>query len=390
MATLVSLEGLLRLAGRHSAALRTLLYLPSLATSYEDVPDTRSLLATTPLGFSPGIARDAFVLNSRGFRTPEYDEGPVSQPRVVALGDSFTFGAVREGENWTRVLERRLREDYGDGSIEVISLGVPAVGPDFYRRLWQLEGEPLAPDVVLVAFFVGNDFVDGGLEPPDSRAGFWARHSLAVRALRNGARLLRGGGSLERGPTLSPDAEWGREDPRLLADYDPSLPTYVEGVFLDMEWRRLAILRREERDWFHSQWRRVRLVLADLLDSIERSGARPVVVIIPDQGQVDDALRSQLLGILNRSSDAIALGYPQTRLKRFLDERGVEYLDLLPVLRADGRGAALYKLRDSHWNALGNEVAAESLAERFLEHGWLLEESQKPGGGSKPPSRSSR
>jgi hypothetical protein len=57
---------------------------------------------------------------------------------------------------------------------------------------------------------------------------------------------------------------------------------------------------------------------------------------------------------------------PQRVLAEWLSEQGIPYLDLLPILRAvpplpDGR-RHLYHLRDTHFNARGNDVAGRALA----------------------------
>jgi hypothetical protein len=45
----------------------------------------------------------------------------------------------------------------------------------------------------------------------------------------------------------------------------------------------------------------------------------------------------------------------------------VRVLDLLPARRAAAREARTYHLRDTHWNAHGNRVAARELARALAE-----------------------
>jgi len=84
-------------------------------------------------------------INSRGFRGPEvpFQRTP-GRKRIVALGDSFTFGwGVEEEETWPARLARIL-------DVEVVNLGVSGYGTDQEYILLQSEGRAYRPDVVLV------------------------------------------------------------------------------------------------------------------------------------------------------------------------------------------------------------------------------------------------
>jgi len=97
-------------------------------------------------------------VNNMGFRMPtdlEYNKPP-NFIRIVALGGSSTF-SYNTGDDliWTAVLERKLKEHYGD-FVEVINAGVP--GYDIFdskiNYLYQIR--PLKPDIVIV-YHTWND-----------------------------------------------------------------------------------------------------------------------------------------------------------------------------------------------------------------------------------------
>jgi hypothetical protein len=106
------------------------------------------------------------------------------------------------------------------------------------------------------------------------------------------------------------------------------------------------------------------------LDELERlrtaAGTIPVAfLLIPDEFQVEDAPWRDVewVGIAARADRDL----PQKIVGRWLEEHGIPYVDLLPLLRAvpvleDG-SRHVYHLRDTHWNARGNRVAGEALAE---------------------------
>ncbi|HSH76020.1 MAG TPA: SGNH/GDSL hydrolase family protein, partial [Longimicrobiales bacterium] len=98
--------------------------------------------------------------------------------RVVALGDSFTFGwGVDFEDTWPRVLEEELLERGLD--VEVLNLGRPGADPARHAEIARQALPLLRPDLVVVAINQGDDLAqimaslaaadasgaDGGGEP---------------------------------------------------------------------------------------------------------------------------------------------------------------------------------------------------------------------------------
>src|SRR4051794_7938600 len=105
--------------------------------------------------------------------------------RILALGDSFTFGVGAEaGESYPARLQEMLRAR--GLRAEVLNAGAPGYGVPDEAAWFARWGRPLAPDVVLVTVFIGNDLqdaapggarvavVDGALVAPGERS-----HSLS-------------------------------------------------------------------------------------------------------------------------------------------------------------------------------------------------------------------
>ena len=105
----------------------------------------------------PPIFESTFHTNSLGIRDKEYPfEKPLGVTRLVAIGDSFTWGyGVNDPEVYTEVLEGLLP------NTEVINLGVTGYG--IPQEFWYLKrlGIQFYPDIVLLAFFlndIGNPY----------------------------------------------------------------------------------------------------------------------------------------------------------------------------------------------------------------------------------------
>jgi lysophospholipase L1-like esterase len=82
-------------------------------------------------------------INSSGFRGSDLDE---ETAKVVALGDSFTFGwGVEMSETFTSQLEKIL-------GLPTLNLGVSGYSTDQELLLFRRKKEELKPDVVLLTF----------------------------------------------------------------------------------------------------------------------------------------------------------------------------------------------------------------------------------------------
>ena len=94
------------------------------------------------------------------------------------------------------------------------------------------------------------------------------------------------------------------------------------------------------------------------LANVCRSRDLPLlVVLIPDQLQIDESLQ-RTLGLDPATAD---LDRPSRRLAEVVEGLGLPCLDLLPALRT-GQDGPYYKPNDTHWNIAGNRLAAREIA----------------------------
>jgi len=382
LVVLVLAEVAVRLVATHHRGLRMLLVTSTRASDFTDAETLPEIMNRSMLGFSPGSVEYGFVLNSRSFRTKEYESAPARHRfRVVALGDSFTFasGALPHEDHWTTLIEEEL-DRRSDRPVEVLRLGVPDTGPAFQLRLWQIEASKLEPDVVVMAFFVGNDFIDHqgdcGVFGGGDRglSGRLASVSALYRATRNLRRVLSAGGEpagrQRSGSTPAP----GQPIPGYREAFDPNRPTFNREHFVAIEAQRMTLCLRSEEEAFREVADRTAGVVIDLATEVRHAAVRFVVMVIPDQYQVDQGLVEEVLSSTGTRIEDYDFDRPQRVLGKALESEGVEVLDLLPIFRRASSGDALYRPQDTHWNRRGNEIAAESLAD-FLATG-------RAGGGA--------
>jgi len=107
----------------------------------------------------PHVPFYGFELNSRGFNDVEFsiDKEP-GVYRILGIGDSFAFGVVPYPFNYLTLIEQQLNA--GGARFELINMGIPGTSPREYLAVLLHEGLELRPDMVLLSFFIGNDFTE--------------------------------------------------------------------------------------------------------------------------------------------------------------------------------------------------------------------------------------
>mgnify|MGYP000033724262 CR=1 FL=1 len=109
-------------------------------------------------------------INSIGIRDRELPRERDDAFRILAIGDSYTYGwGVDIEESWPRLLEDALRAD--GFQVEILNLGKPGVGPPFYAELAERAIPLLRPDMVIIGVLQGNDLRDAGPEEEMASAG---------------------------------------------------------------------------------------------------------------------------------------------------------------------------------------------------------------------------
>ena len=117
--------------------------------------------------------RSPISINSLGFRGPEISADKGKTYRIVALGESTTFGVTLTPTDkpWPEVLEGIIRERLKpDRPVEVINAGTPSW--DIRMNLYRLVHEilPLKPDMIISYHgYNGFNLIDGVLPPPSGQ-----------------------------------------------------------------------------------------------------------------------------------------------------------------------------------------------------------------------------
>jgi lysophospholipase L1-like esterase len=291
----------------------------------------------------------AIDINSLGYRQPEFSPERSTDVRMVAIGDSFTFGdGVEAEEAWPLAVERAFAARSG-ASTQVINAGVPGRWMDEYYLELARRSLALDPDVVLLGFFVGND-VDG----TDARAHVWTRVdsrglplAIDVPGLRveNGLRVKSKPKSRWRIPIVrdSHVAQLFFDGGRAVAQAWHPSPLAEDIVYTPEDTPETkAVVERVER-----------LLLA-IVERSRENRAHLLVVMIPTREQIHPDLAPD-----DRPRD---WEKPQRHFRAFLQRSGIPFVDLFPLLAAERDTAPLYYRFDAHWTPRGHALAAEAIA----------------------------
>jgi SGNH hydrolase-like domain, acetyltransferase AlgX len=297
-------------------------------------------------------------LNSEGFRQPDFAPADRALAKIVAIGDSFTFGHGVEGEDaYPRVLERLLDARLPAG-VQVVNAGVPGRWVDEYYLELRERSLRLDPNLVVVGLFVGND-IDG----EDARTHVWKEVDEKGRPLKideNDARIEEGY-RVER----VRKARWTLPVIRdshlaqLVFDAARAVRDEIEPPRL----KEAAVFAPDYSPETQTALARVEDLLLAMRDLSASHGARLLIVLIP--------LREQIYPERRRGQEDLDWDKPQRILGEFLERSGIDWLDLRPALTAATSGAPLYFETDSHWTPRGHAVAASAIAEHILAEGIL-------------------
>lgn len=315
------------------------LYQPDEPRRYRIAPGFRGRI-TNQAEFDTEI-----VTNQEGLRGPEVGPKPPGGIRILAIGDSFTFGVgAQQEETWPAWLERRMR------NAQVLNAGAPGFGVPDEVAWFEQYGGALDPDVVVVAVFLANDLqdaspdqpkvavVDGALVVPGETGGLrrWLYyHSHLFRLLKSS--VLEG----RVRSLLGLKEPWATRELRAeLSLYAPTLP---EELRKGAEATEAAVARLASR------------------------GVPVVAVLIPSLPQVDPQRWKALLDQFGLNIADIAGHDPRrpNRLFREIFERhGVPVLDLTDAFEMAVReGQRIYYPIDQHLTPAGYDLMARTIGE---------------------------
>jgi len=304
-------------------------------------------------------------INSKGMRDKSYDyKKPEGIKRIVVLGDSFTWGyGVEEKNIFTEILEDELLKN-----IQVINMGVSGYGNDQELLFLKKDGIRYDPDLVVVAFYIGNDITNN-----INTAQY--NHPKPMYVLDNEDNKL----ILTNIPVPQKE-EWMEVEvknndnvtlllffKRFMAHHSHAYAFISDRIVHSQNllnlFKKIGIadkrtMPRGEQALKHqlelnyTGWELTRAILKEIDTVVKTNNAKTFVVIIPTREQVSKNWDSEINGAL----------------VDFGKENNITVLDLLPEFREHAQSdEQLYFKIDGHWNANGHKLAAELIYDKLVE-----------------------
>jgi hypothetical protein len=299
-------------------------------------------------------------VNSKGLRGAEIEYAkPPGEYRILILGDSFTFAEqVNQQETFTQRLEDRLNADANGLHYRVLNAGSNGWATANELIFLAKEGVRFRPDVVVVAFYIGNDVSDN------------YRRIATLQDAEAADLALRGVDSFD--------------GPRRILRHSELYTVFESGVLVKLPWWPQApgsdaSVRKPPRTLEEARegWQITESLLDRGRDVAESQGAQFMVLVIPSADVVaqrgSGGKSSDDDDELDGSDDTGKPGFedPHGTLAEIVDRSRLRSLDLLSALRrADGRTRErLYYRQNAHWTAAGHAVAASELYDFLTANG---------------------
>jgi hypothetical protein len=270
---------------------------------------------------------------------------------VLALGDSFGFGwGVEESEGLFRLMETAL-------GASIWNAAVPGTATGDQARLLETYFADTAPRQVLLAFFVGNDFVEerfGSADRFEVADGLLVDKGLTTSRLGSAKSLLRRSRVLQLLRALQ-------------FRYFPSRASDA-GQTWDDWMRAFAAIHR--KDAGPEQFDPALHALDRVWRWCDSRDAQLTLLVIPRSWQVEPQGLAAMTEALHIDPDDLDMDRPQRILRAWSGERNIPVVDLLPAFRqafSKQPGARLYYSPDAHWTPAGHALAAKAAVRAMQE-----------------------
>lgn len=324
--------------------------------------------------------------NQFGFNDRDYPLQPDPDIfRMLILSDSFNWAGGQQG-NYTALLENQFREHYGQHQVDVINAGYPGTHTAEQLALLKKYGLQYNPHLVVLGFFVGNDFLDADpyrkrIIVNDLYIDIDRRQELIIFGypiipksrlllfIQQKYKIFREAARSQQSHQL-PQSQLVATTEAIALDEPETSPGILSlEKFLDVERGRMSFcniekLQNGDRD----------ANINYILDSISEMNAilqarniKFIVAIYPDEYQVNDHLLNQLQSTFYLNLDDYDITCQQNILISHLESNNIPYIDLTPRFRVEQQNRHLYLFQEPHWNSHGNKLAKDILFEHLVK-----------------------
>ncbi|HVO23184.1 MAG TPA: SGNH/GDSL hydrolase family protein [Candidatus Margulisiibacteriota bacterium] len=313
-------------------------------------------------------------INHHGLRDLERDYAKApGMFRVLILGDSFVEAMhVPLEATFPRVLEQLLD---GGRRIEVMAAGVSGYGTASELLYFEREGARYHPDLVVLAFYPGNDVKNNSPTLEDKLKPAYTTDGALQRVVGEAPRKqVHGWRAL-----LARSAAYHYLRKVLVTQHPQLAQTLVRHGWLQRD----ALPAAPERDGvpvdygvyaapltpeWQEAWAYTERLLDQLQSATAASGARLAIAIVSSRDQVYPQWWREVVDTYpHMRSQTWDLDAPMQRIEAWCAQRAVPCVALAGPFRerAAQDREPLHYHHDGHWTAAGHRLAASVLKEFF-------------------------
>jgi len=322
-------------------------------------------------------------VNAEGRRGELVD---MDRPRILVYGDSFIAAMFSPMKEWfTYQLEQKLKDKLTP-SPQVVNCGVQGYGPDQESLVMEDEIDRLKPRLIIVSIYAGNDFgdllrdkiykLDEKMQLQDNR------HTLDPSLVREFyeaehlprsyfARMLQKGWQMIFHPENEPDAPTGyaymdaalHDSQAEYKDYVIDGNNSVKNLLHDLYDADVSLTPNSDS----SQYKRTLMdrVIEKMKRVADAHSVPLMLVIVPAPFDIVD----------NYAVTVDTKKYPEYRRSELSDivegiaqKYDISYVNLYKPFRERGAASLYFVVDNDHWNAAGEQLAADLIADYIKQH----------------------
>ena len=317
----------------------------------------------------------ALNYNAAAVQRGKMPSGPF---RVLSFGDSFAYTIVQYGFTYHSVAARAAAAQSGK-TVEFVNLGEPATSFYQYINAYRAFGAALEHDAVIFNIDLGNDLLDVAyafvaddvkvnrlfvnltfdFQTGEARnVGIPRKFQLRVMDYAYAVYLSLSG-------KIQPVAQRSRPAPYSFAVAELGEEAWLEHANTQLDNFDSAKLPALKDGYVAA------IQFARFVQEIAGTGKRVLVVLSPNQAQVDGSVLDKVLGRYPRDAGRLDLDLSARLLSGIFRDVAplASVIYLRPALAcAAQKGISSYYKTDTHWSAEGNQFVGELLGFWVAEH----------------------
>lgn len=274
-------------------------------------------------------------------------------PYIYVTGDSFAWGFTSLSDKWGKVIEKIT-------GTRALTCGVSGFGTrqeviKTHRDLARLKGPP---KLILVSYFGGNDYTDDIKFP----------HSVVSDGYRGGSGVHCEPETLINTSPLISTTTCNVEEPQSSLYRNIKFKLYTNSVLFMFAYKKIyqkfIVSIKDDKNMVAQE---------SSISDIQWNAHMRSVSAFKELADMNDTQLLFVLVPMREMTRATSTNpeWANERIKRYLTEYGIQYVDLLPEFRAKVqsiRPNPFYWYNDGHWNVAGNRLAGEIISEYLLTH----------------------